>query len=101
MLLTASTLGMHPCACFPTPLYEITTRIDSKAPVKQAVEGQGQISQEQPISLCLCSAYSEWGAGRGTSLDFATAEAAWRLPGVSVQICDQAFQFGVKDEEVF
>lgn len=99
MLLTASMLGMHPC-CFPTPLYEITPRINSIAPVKQAGEGQGQICQEQPTALCLCSAYSELGGG-GKSLDFATAEAAWRFPGISVQIHNQSFQFGGKDEEVF
>ena len=87
MLLAASTLGMHPC-CFPTPLYEITPRIDSIAPVEQAGEGQRQICQEQPTALCLCSAYSEWGGG-GTSLDFATAEAAWRLPDIGVQIHDR------------
>lgn len=77
MLHTASTLGMYPCY-FPTPLYEITPRIDAIAPEKQADEGQLQICQEQPTAPCLCSAYSEQKGGR-TPLDFATAEAAWRI----------------------
>jgi len=99
ILLSASILGMHPCY-FPTPLYEITPSINSIGSVKQTGEGQGQICQEQPTALLLCSAYAEQGGG-GTSLDFATAESAWRLPGISVQIHDWSFPFGGKDKEVF
>lgn len=99
VLLTAYMLGIYLCFS-PTPLYEITLRIGFIVPTKLAGEGQGQTCKEQPTTLYLCSAYSEQGGG-GISLDFVTAEAAWRFPGISVQFHDHIFRLGGKNKDVF